>query len=551
MEEKKEKIKVLVVDDEKLIRFTISAYLRVSGYAVTEAATPAEAIGAFKRDQFHVVVSDISMGDMDGFMLRDAIRSISPDVPIIFLTAMQNDSGNAFMTKVMEDIHSYYVAKSAPRTVLIAKIQQAVKAMVAEQNVKKLEKQLERSLALACFVQQSMLPQWTRITDRYTYTCCWTPYSGVSGDLLEWYPITPDSALFVIGDISGHGTTAALAMTAMQAFLKQFAQLSDRKARDVHAIASRIHEFISENLRDLAYMATTVLYVNTAENRVRYINCGNPEPFCFHNETGERIRMNPDRRGGLPPGLVADAEYREADVIDHPLRDDDVLIVTSDGIYDMSSDEAGLERPPAELLHELYSVAVRTNDDVFQLASAIPYRVINALRDLGYVHQQDDNLFFCFSKSISSVPGDRIIEVNMQPNEIDRASRACGEYAAEITGDGELGMKVDLLVNEHLMNVYRHGYDDFGRQHEISILGLARRGDELHVGVWDRGAEWTDVAEDSEAAADAALEEQNAALAGNGRGRAILRKIAHEIKCERFMNLNKTVFKVRIGKREG
>ena len=94
-------------------------------------------------------------------------------------------------------------------------IERAVKAVVAEQNVKKLEKQLERSLSLACFVQQSMLPQWTRITDRYTYTCCWTPYSGVSGDLLEWYPITPDSALFVIGDISGHGTTAALAMTAI------------------------------------------------------------------------------------------------------------------------------------------------------------------------------------------------------------------------------------------------------------------------------------------------------------------------------------------------
>src|SRR5574344_136510 len=94
MGEKTEKIKVLVVDDEKRIRFTISAHRRVSGYAVTEAATPAEAIGAFNRDQFHGVVSDISMGDMDGFMLRDAIRSISPDVPIIFLTAMQNDSGD-------------------------------------------------------------------------------------------------------------------------------------------------------------------------------------------------------------------------------------------------------------------------------------------------------------------------------------------------------------------------------------------------------------------------------------------------------------------------
>ena len=34
----------------------------------------------------------------------------------------------------------------------------------------------------------------------------------------------------------------------------------------------------------------------------------------------------------------------------------------------------------------------------------------------------------------------------MQPNEIDRASRACGEYAAEITGDGELGMKVALGI---------------------------------------------------------------------------------------------------------
>ena len=61
MESEGTKLKVLILDDERLVRFTIGAYLRTSGYSVTEATTPEEAVIKLKREEYHAIVSDVVM----------------------------------------------------------------------------------------------------------------------------------------------------------------------------------------------------------------------------------------------------------------------------------------------------------------------------------------------------------------------------------------------------------------------------------------------------------------------------------------------------------
>ncbi len=105
---------LLVVDDEKLVRMTIGAKLRSAGYMVVTAASVDEAVKAIKENPggFTAVVSDIMMGDMDGFVFRDIVRGIDASMPFFFMTALDPEEGSGFLKRIVSDPMSYYLPKS-------------------------------------------------------------------------------------------------------------------------------------------------------------------------------------------------------------------------------------------------------------------------------------------------------------------------------------------------------------------------------------------------------------------------------------------------------
>ncbi len=82
-----EKPKILVVDDEESHRIMLRAVLGAEGYAVTEAADGTEAVDAVGKDAFDVILMDIRMTNMDGIEALGEIRKISPQVPVLIMTA--------------------------------------------------------------------------------------------------------------------------------------------------------------------------------------------------------------------------------------------------------------------------------------------------------------------------------------------------------------------------------------------------------------------------------------------------------------------------------
>lgn len=78
--------KILIVDDEKLIRDMISQYLAKDGYKSDKAQDGVEALDLLCNNEYSLVILDIMMPNMDGWDTCKAIREIS-DIPIIMLTA--------------------------------------------------------------------------------------------------------------------------------------------------------------------------------------------------------------------------------------------------------------------------------------------------------------------------------------------------------------------------------------------------------------------------------------------------------------------------------
>jgi DNA-binding NtrC family response regulator len=78
---------ILVADDERSIRLALETGLTLNGFRVTCARTGREALEAARASCFDAVVSDIFMPDGDGLQVVRELRAISPEIPIILITA--------------------------------------------------------------------------------------------------------------------------------------------------------------------------------------------------------------------------------------------------------------------------------------------------------------------------------------------------------------------------------------------------------------------------------------------------------------------------------
>jgi len=81
---------ILIIDDERAIRKTLSEILAFEGHKIEEAADGEEGFRKFSEKEFDVVLCDIKMPKMDGIEFLEKAKSINPDIPIIIISGHGN-----------------------------------------------------------------------------------------------------------------------------------------------------------------------------------------------------------------------------------------------------------------------------------------------------------------------------------------------------------------------------------------------------------------------------------------------------------------------------
>ncbi len=109
-------MRILIVDDEEMIRRLISKYAVYEGHTVTEAGDGMEAVMLCRTQEFDIVIIDIMMPELDGFSACREIRKFS-DVPIIMLSARgeEYDKINGFEL----GIDDYVVKPFSPKELML------------------------------------------------------------------------------------------------------------------------------------------------------------------------------------------------------------------------------------------------------------------------------------------------------------------------------------------------------------------------------------------------------------------------------------------------
>lgn len=116
-------MKILVVDDEVLIRSVIKEYLLLEGYEVDEASNGEEAVKLATTNNYALMIMDIMMPHMDGFQACREIKQVN-DIPCIMLSARSEeyDKLNGFDVGIDD-----YVTKPFSPKELMARVKAVLK----------------------------------------------------------------------------------------------------------------------------------------------------------------------------------------------------------------------------------------------------------------------------------------------------------------------------------------------------------------------------------------------------------------------------------------
>jgi CheY-like chemotaxis protein len=82
----RKRVRVLVVDDDPLVRDMLRDFLRVAGYEVTASAEGVDAVTHLTEERYDVLLTDIKMPAMDGWQLIALATRIQPMLAIVVIT---------------------------------------------------------------------------------------------------------------------------------------------------------------------------------------------------------------------------------------------------------------------------------------------------------------------------------------------------------------------------------------------------------------------------------------------------------------------------------
>jgi DNA-binding response OmpR family regulator len=104
--------RVLVVDDEPMVREVVTAYLEREGFVVTEAGDGRKALDLLPSTRPDLIILDVMLPQIDGFSVLSQIRKTS-DVPVILLTARTEETDRVLGLELGAD--DYVVKPFSPR----------------------------------------------------------------------------------------------------------------------------------------------------------------------------------------------------------------------------------------------------------------------------------------------------------------------------------------------------------------------------------------------------------------------------------------------------
>lgn len=336
---------LLLIDDDRIVRESIAAYLEDSGYTVVEASDGEEGLEHFLHSPPQLVICDLAMPRLDGLSLLRMISEQDQAVPVIVI------SGAGGMADVVEALRlgasDYLVKPIVDMEVLEHSIERSIeRAQLIEENQRYREElertnrelteslfELEQDQQAGSQLQLKLFPHAPLTAPPFHFEHRLIPSLYLSGDFLEYNQVTEHTFDFYLADVSGHGASSAF----VTALLRHLSLNVQREKRDLASEVARFGQpsaILSYFNRELIVTDidrhVTIFYgvIDTQLNQLTYSVAGHlPMPILVQDSEADYLQGT-----AMPLGILQNARYQDY-VVD--LADEFSLIVASDGVLEL------------------------------------------------------------------------------------------------------------------------------------------------------------------------------------------------------------------------
>jgi two-component system response regulator PilR (NtrC family) len=145
-------VRVLVVDDEEVIRDVLETLLAREGYEVTAVSDATQAIGVFETEPFDVVLLDLMLPDRPGLEVLRELRLRDSDVVVVIVTAYSSIEG---AIEAMRDGAFHYIPKPFQNEEVLLTVHKGAEARRLTEENRRLKEELSRRYGLGRIVGKS------------------------------------------------------------------------------------------------------------------------------------------------------------------------------------------------------------------------------------------------------------------------------------------------------------------------------------------------------------------------------------------------------------
>lgn len=349
--------KILIINDDKSIREILKLYLEIKKYEVYQAADGFQGVDEAKKALPDLILSEVTLPGINGY---EVCRKLKEDpntreIPVIFLSGLLATDEKI---RGLESGGVDFINNAADYAEILARIETHIKIKELNQQLQFTNRELllqqkilNEDLRAAAMIQKSLLPlRSPNILDLDIAWSC-VPCALVGGDICNIHPISDDTSVFYVLDVSGHGVSSAMVTVSITQYIQQKLQMgSNISPRQILIDLNQAYPYENFN------MFSTIFYMvfNSQTAKLTYSSAGHP-PAVFLSPIRPFELLSGD---GILIGVDPNFLYEEKEVV---LQEGEKLILYTDGVTELTSSLNNLygEERLYNLLEQVKSLPIK------------------------------------------------------------------------------------------------------------------------------------------------------------------------------------------------
>ncbi|RCJ36460.1 regulator [Nostoc minutum NIES-26] len=339
--------KILVIDDDPIVRAVLKRTLEKQGYETTLASDGEEGITQAQMLRPALIICDWMMSQLDGLEVCRRIKA-DPELATTFfilLTAKGAAPGEEEdRVRGLDAGADEFVSKPIEMNELKARVRAGLRLHQLNQDLQnkkqaletlnqdlQTQKQiLETELAEAADYVRSLLP--SPLVGAVTTEDLFIPSAQLGGDCFDHYWIDDDRLAIYLLDVSGHGVGSALLSVSVLNVLRSQSLPNTNFCQPSEVLKALNNAFQMRKHGDKYFTIWYGVY-HRLKRQLIYANAGHPPALLLSNPSTTNIQIKQLTSLDLPIGFLPDVQFDDA-VFE--VEENSTLYIFSDGAYEIN-----------------------------------------------------------------------------------------------------------------------------------------------------------------------------------------------------------------------